>query len=147
MGFTETATGMNRSWMKVYSLLGGMIPFLSTRVRGFRFVCFPEADPREAFSGRLSRISCPSCRDTTTYSVNGSCWDPLPILFSRLFASCLWYISKSRKHEDGDDRSRKRIIARAPAPGIGDTGEALFGMDDDNVSFGSILTEIALREI
>lgn len=113
----------------------------------FRSLSFPEADPSGAFSGRLSRISCQSCRDATTYSACGSCWDPPPILSSRLFASCLWYIARSRKHDGGDDRSRKRIIARAPAPGIGDTGEALFGMDDDNVSFGSIVTDIALREI
>ncbi|MDQ9128521.1 hypothetical protein RDT67_19065 [Serratia fonticola] len=73
--------------------------------------------------------------------------DPPLILLSRLFASYLWYISRSLKSEGDDDRSQKRIIARAPAPGIGDTGEALSCMDDDNVSFGSILTEIALREI
>ncbi|WP_431225962.1 hypothetical protein ACQ86O_27470 (plasmid) [Serratia sp. L9] len=42
---------------------------------------------------------------------------------------------------------RKRIIARAPAQWIGDTDEALSCMDDENVSFGPALKEVALREI
>ncbi|WP_025123930.1 MULTISPECIES: hypothetical protein [unclassified Serratia (in: enterobacteria)] len=73
--------------------------------------------------------------------------DPLPILLSRLFASYLWYIAKSRKCGGNDDRSRKRIIARALARWFGDTGEALQCIDDENIRFCPILKEIALREI
>lgn len=85
--------------------------------------------------------------DSATYSEIGSFRDPPPILLSRLFDSYLWYITKSRKYGGGDDRSRKRIIARASARRFGDTGEALPCIDDENVRFGPILKEIALREI